>query len=51
MQAERTAALLGARAGGSGTTEYITSGDEATFLASEARMMPELPVSSQTMSR
>jgi glutamate racemase len=50
MQAERTAALLGARAAGSGTTEYITSGDEATFLASVARMMPELPVSSQALS-
>lgn len=37
-QAERTAELLGDRAAGSGTTEYITSGDEAAFLANVARL-------------
>jgi glutamate racemase len=39
MQAERTAELLGARANGSGSTEYTTSGDESAFLANVARML------------
>ena len=38
-QAERTAELLGSRAGGSGSTEYTTSGDEAAFLANVARFL------------
>jgi glutamate racemase len=38
MQAERTAALLGGRARERGATEYLTSGDEKTFLANAARM-------------
>jgi glutamate racemase len=38
MQAKRAAELLGARAAGRGTTRYLTSGDEATFLAGVARL-------------
>jgi len=40
MQAERAADLLGERAHGAGRSRYITSGDEATFLANVARLMP-----------
>jgi glutamate racemase len=36
-QAERAAELLGDRAEGSGTTQYLTSGDEAAFLRNVAR--------------
>lgn len=38
VQAERAAELLGERANGKGTTEYLTSGDEATFLRNVARI-------------
>jgi glutamate racemase len=38
VQAERAAELLGERANGNGTTEYLTSGDEATFLRNVARI-------------
>jgi glutamate racemase len=37
VQAERAAALLGERAQGRGTTEYLTSGDKAAFLRNVAR--------------
>ncbi len=37
VQAERAADLLGERANGNGTTEYLTSGDEAAFLRNVAR--------------
>lgn len=41
-QAERTAELLGDRANGGGTTEYLTSGgDQTTFLQRVARFMPQ----------
>ena len=40
VQAER-AASLAAAAGGEGRTLYVTSGDEATFLANIARIMDE----------
>jgi glutamate racemase len=39
MQAERAAELLGERARGSGRSSYVTSGDEAAFLASVERLM------------
>ena len=38
MQAERAAELLGERARGAGRTTYVTSGDEAAFLAKVARI-------------
>jgi glutamate racemase len=38
-QAQRAADLLGDRAAGNGSTEYVTSGDRAAFLANVARMM------------
>jgi glutamate racemase len=38
VQAERAATLLGSRAHGSGTTTYLTSGDEAAFHATVARL-------------
>ncbi len=37
VQAERAANLLGDRAGGAGSTTYITSGDESAFVAGVAR--------------
>jgi glutamate racemase len=46
MQAERAAELLGARAGGSGRSTYVTSGDEAAFLAKVSQIMETLTVSS-----
>ncbi|MGC1380987.1 MAG: glutamate racemase [Candidatus Baltobacteraceae bacterium] len=39
MQAERTELLIGDRAAGNGTATYITSGDEAAFLANVASIM------------
>jgi glutamate racemase len=39
VQAERAAELLGGRASGGGETTYVTSGDDAAFRASVARMM------------
>jgi glutamate racemase len=39
MQAQRAAELLGERARGGGATEYLTSGNEAAFLANVARIM------------
>jgi hypothetical protein len=39
VQGERAAALLGDRANGNGRTTYVTSGDEAAFQASVARIM------------
>ncbi|MGA9417671.1 MAG: glutamate racemase [Candidatus Cybelea sp.] len=45
VQAERVAKLLGDRATGRGETIYVTSGDEASFRASVARVMADrLPV-------
>jgi len=41
MQAERAAALIGDRAMGCGTATYLTSGDDAVFRASVARIMGE----------
>lgn len=41
-QAERAAELLGDRAEGRGTTQYITSGDEAAFLRNVARLTSRL---------
>ena len=38
VQAERAAEMLGARASGSGATNYVTSGDEASFRANVQRM-------------
>lgn len=38
MQAERTSALLGVRAAGTGIARYVTSGDEVEFLASIERI-------------
>jgi glutamate racemase len=41
VQADRVAAFLGERgASGSGTTEYVTNGDEALFRRNIARLMP-----------
>jgi glutamate racemase len=42
VQAERIANLLGERANGAGETTYVTSGDEAAFRASVARMTRSL---------
>jgi glutamate racemase len=42
VQAERIAKLLGDRANGAGETTYVTSGDEAAFRASVARMTRSL---------
>ncbi len=41
VQAERAAALLGERGLGGGTATYLTSGDEASFRRSIARIMGE----------
>jgi glutamate racemase len=41
MQAQRAAELLGDRAGGSGRTTYVTSGDQAAFAAGIARIIGE----------
>lgn len=45
MQAERAAELLGERAVGNGRSAYVTSGDEAAFLANVARLMETLSCS------
>ena len=42
VQAERIAKLLGDRSNGAGETTYVTSGDEAAFRASVARMTRSL---------
>jgi glutamate racemase len=39
VQAERVAGVLGNRASGAGETTYVTSGDEASFRVSVARMV------------
>jgi glutamate racemase len=39
VQAQRAAELLGSRAGGTGKTVYVTSGDDALFRAGVARIL------------
>lgn len=50
-QAERAAALLGARTEGTGRTRYLTNGDDAAFQSSVARVARRLAGLSSTILR